>query len=77
MPPPLRPAASAACNDASKLCGAGGCGALFVTNKYAKAAGGRNTTCCVGLGEREGGLQSTLERRNGERANAAHSTGIL
>jgi hypothetical protein len=44
-------AASAACNDASKLCGAGGCGGLLVTNKYAKAAGGRNTTCCVGLGE--------------------------
>jgi hypothetical protein len=47
-------AASAACDDASKLCGAGGCGALLVTKKYAKAAGGKNTTCCVGLGERGG-----------------------
>jgi hypothetical protein len=43
-----RPAASAACNDASKLCGAAGCGALLVTKKYVKIRGGKNTTCCLG-----------------------------
>jgi hypothetical protein len=58
MPPrpllfhPPRPSASAACNDAFKLCGDGGCGALLVTNKYATEQGGDRKTCCAGLGER-------------------------
>lgn len=42
--------ASAACNSVSKLCGAGGCGGLLVTKRYAKKVGGKSTTCCVGLG---------------------------
>jgi hypothetical protein len=33
------------------LCGEGGCDALLVTKKYAKAVGKNRTRCCVGLGE--------------------------
>jgi hypothetical protein len=45
--PLLLPAASANCNDVTKLCGAAGCGARLVTKAFAKAKGGFKSACCV------------------------------
>ena len=69
-PPRPRPPASAACNDVSKLCGKGGCGALLVTKKYANEQGGDRKTCCAGLGER-GAMRGASSPANATRAVCA------
>lgn len=40
-------AASANCNEVTKLCGAAGCGAQLITKKFAKAKGEKKSRCCL------------------------------